>query len=480
MFGILSKYWRAVHQQNALSLFTWSAKLLKRGALFISNKFPRPVVEIFIAWRYLRSQGRVPFFNTGTRISFLFMALMVFVMNIVLSVFIGFQTTVHKTLQQSDYHLTVMRQNGRPFAEHPQILANARQDANLKKILRYSFGSITLNVLLEKYGEFEGKRMHALPFVRQTTTLRQKMQYFPRLVHYNKKYLQRFDKGNYVLIGREMARNYGLQIGNTIRLLLPRGGFLNRDIQVNQQRFVIAGFYRTGFYEFDANLIFSSLKTAQRVLHTPRQVNQIIFQVHDLNQLDLAQQYIYSHLPQPNYRYSIYTIWEKHGNFLAALQLEKTLMLVILSLLIMAGVAGIWVTVRLSVRAKSQSIGMLRAMGMSSSSLLFIFTLHSIFIGFLATSIGSSLGIYVANQMETIILLIEDIANSSCRAIFGDCARITFIPDNIYYFDHLPVQADLGIIFGISLATLILSGLAGYFPAREAAQLDPVQAIRNE
>ena len=478
MFGILKRYWNTICQSNALCI--WFSKLLRRCALSMYHRFPPPVVEIFIAWRYLRSHGRVPFFNTGTRVSFLFMALMVFVMNIVLSVFIGFQTTVHKTLQQSDYHLTVMRQNGRPFSEYPQILAKAQQDPNLKKILRYSFGSIASNVLLEKYGEFEGKRLHALPFVRHAPQLRQKMQYFPHLVHYNKKYLQRFDKGNYVLIGREMARNYGLQIGKTIRLLLPRGGFLNRDIHINQQIFVIAGFYRTGFYEFDANLIFSSLKTAQRVLHTPQQVNQIVFQVHDLDNLELAQRHIYPHLPQPNYRYSMYTIWEKHGNFLAALQLEKTLMLIILSLLIMAGVAGIWVTVRLSVRAKSQSIGMLRAMGMSSSSLLFIFTLHSIFIGFLATGIGSSLGIYVANQMETLILIIEDIVNSSCRAMFGDCARITLIPDNIYYFDHLPVQADLGIIFGISLATLILSGLAGYFPAREAAQLDPVQAIRNE
>ena len=272
----------------------------------------------------------------------------------------------------------------------------------------------------------------------------------------------------------------GLGLGERINLLLPKGAYLSKDINIKPQSFIIAGFYRTGFYEFDSNLIFMSLRSAQRILQIPSQASEIIFQLNDLEELEGAQNLLLESLAKPNYQFNVHTIREERGNFLAALQLEKTLMLIILSLLIIAGIAGIWVTVRLLIRSKTRSIGMLRSMGMSRSSLLFIFTLHSMLIGFLATALGGSLGIYVAKRMETLIILIEDLINNSCRALFSYCNPIRLIPANIYYFDHLPVQAELGIVFGISLATLILSGLAGYLPAREASSLDPIQSIRNE
>ena len=436
--------------------------------------FRKLALDLFIAWRYLRSQNRVPLFNVRTQISLLFMALMVFVMLIVLCVFTGFQNAVHKTLDNSGYHLTVTQQNNKPFRHYSKILVKANKNMALQELTRHSFESISLNALIENFGQFEVKGLRALPLVPADNIL-ESMVYFPRLIHYNKKYLQRFNNGNYVLIGREMARHYGLQVGSKLRLLLPRGVFIDRNINIREHNFTIAGFYRTGFYEFDSQLLFVSIKTAQKVLQLPRQVTEVIFQLNDLSRLDEAKTLIQTSLPYPRYRYVVHTIREEQGTFLAALQLEKTLMMIILSLLIMAGAAGIWVTVRLLVKAKVSGIGMLRAMGMSSNSLFLIFTVHSMIIGLLATILGGSLGIYVANRLETFVLLIEDLVNYLCNLLLKNCSDIKLIPENVYYFDHLPVQADLGIIFGIGLATLILSGLAGYFPAREAATLDPVQ-----
>ena len=86
----------------------------------------------------------------------------------------------------------------------------------------------------------------------------------------------------------------------------------------------------------------------------------------------------------------------------------------------------------------------------------------------------------MANRLEEIIRMMEEIVNSSCNWLLGSCQPVSLIPSNIYYFDHLPVQADLTVIFGVALATMILSGLAGYFPARRAAMLDPVETIRAE
>ncbi len=439
----------------------------------------RIFVELFIAWRYLRSQGPIPIFSIGTRISLLFMALMVFVMIIVLSVFSGFQGAVKETLLQSGYHLRITSQSGRPFYGYKKILKLEQKLPELQKLLRHTFPSVSLNVLLESYGQFEGKGMRALPYI-PGKDVQKSMQYFPPLVHYNKSYLRNFNGGSYILIGREMARYYGLQIGEKVNLLLPRGGFLKKDIKINQHAFTIAGFYRTGFYEFDFNLMFVSLRTAQNILQIANRATEVVFQIKDLANLDTGEQLLRENLPQPSHFYNVHSIREERGNFLAALQLEKTLMMIVLSLLIIAGVAGIWVTVRLLVKARSRSIGMLRAMGMSTRSLLFIFTFHSMLIGLLATAIGGSLGIYVANRMETLILLVEDLINYGCQAIMNSCGVIRLIPANVYYFDHLPVQAEFNIVFGIGIVTLILSGIAGYLPALEAARLNPVQTIRSE
>jgi lipoprotein-releasing system permease protein len=185
-------------------------------------------------------------------------------------------------------------------------------------------------------------------------------------------------------------------------------------------------------------------------------------------------------VPGNRYDYSIRTIKDEKGTFLAALQLEKTMMMIILGLLIIAGIAGIWVTSYLLVKSKSRSIGMLRAMGMSMRSVLIIFTGHSMLIGFLSAAIGGALGIFFSRHLERTIQLVEDLADQLCHLYSHQCAPVHLIPRQIYYFDHLPVNTDISFIFGIAMVTLILSGFAGYFPARQAARMDPVQTIRND
>ncbi len=442
--------------------------------------FRQYILEFFIAIRYLRGQGRTVIFSLGTRLSFFFMALMVYIMVLVLSVFTGFQQEVHNSLWNSGYHITVARQNqGQVLSDYDPIVEALQNDEKLKPMMRSAFGSISINALMEVQSRFEGKSIRAIP-VKPEELLTGNLRDFPRIVHYNKEYLSRFNDGKYVLVGREMARYYGWQVGDTVRLFLPKGGALTRGMQIRQEDFIIAGFFRTGYYEFDFNLIFMSLATAQRALELPGSVTEIIVQLKDLSFLDAVKTLVRGDLPGNKYSYYIKTIRDERGNFLAALQLEKTLMIIILSLLILAGAAGIWVTVSLLVKAKSRSIGMLRAMGLPASSVIIIFTSHSMLIGLLSTAVGGSIGIFIANRLEAIIQLAEDMINSACAWYFGACAPVQLIPKNIYYFDHLPVHADPGIIFGVALTTMILSGLAGYFPSRKTANMDPVQTIRAE
>ena len=382
-------------------------------------------LEIFIAIRYLRGQGRTVIFSLGTRLSFFFMALVVFVMVVVLSVFTGFQKEVHNSLWNSGYHVTVsMHGSGQTLKNYESTINDIKKDERLSPYIRSAFGSISVNALLDVNNVFEGKALRALP-VNPDELKEGNLSDFPELVHYNKDLLQKFNNGKYVIIGREMARYYGWQVGDRLRFYVPQGGTLSKNMQIVSDEFVIAGFFRTGYYEFDLNLIFLSLSTAQRILHMNGQVTEIILQLHDLSDLEIVKEGVRDILPGNPYLYHISTIKDEHGNFLAALKLEKTLMVLIMGLLVLAGVAGIWVTVHLLVKAKNKSIGMLRAMGMPTGSIVIIFTAHSMLIGLLSTMVGGSLGIFIANRLESIIQLVEDMINAFCTWYFGVCAPVS-------------------------------------------------------
>ena len=440
-------------------------------------------LEIFIALRYLRGQGRTIIFSPGIRLSFFFMALFVYIMVLVLSVFNGFEYEINKLLKSSGYHITITRSNPEnPIKNYQDILQAVEEDPALSPLVRSHFASISANALLEIKDRFEGKQIRAIP-LRKGKTGAEAFADYPPLVHYNLEYLKKFQGGNYILVGRKLARRYNWKLGDKLRIFVPKGGRLSRGLQVNQGYFTIAGFFRTGFIEFDTSIIHMSLQSAQRMVGLKKSANELIVQVHDLSYLDQARSQVRRSMRRIGVEpelFSFSTIREERGNFLAAVKLEKTLMMIVMGLLIIAGVAGIWITVYLLVREKTQSIGMLRSMGLPMRSVNMIFTANAMLIGLLATVVGGSIGIFVTNRLESIIRLFEDLLNTSCNFVAGQCAPIRIIPDNIYYFDYLPVQADLNVIFGVALTTLILSGIAGYFPSRKAAALDPVDAMRLE
>ncbi|MCS7205227.1 MAG: ABC transporter permease [Leptospiraceae bacterium] len=437
-------------------------------------------LELFIAFRYLRGQSRLSLLHTGTRLSLMFMSLMVFIMVVVLSVFNGFQQEVKRSLWSSGYHITISYVNPNELIDNYQeIIDNIWNNQDyLRNNLRSVFPSIFVNGLLEYQGRFEGKGIRAIPVNIEEAKLGS-IKDFPEIIHFDSAFLEKMNRENIAIIGKEMARLYGWQLGDKITVFLPKGGIFARGVQIQRVEFLIGGFFRTGFYEFDLNLIFISLATAQRILQIPNQTTSIIVQLKDLSGIDNYKTLIREVLINP-YEYSISTIKDERGNFLAALQLEKTLMMMILGFLILAGIAGIWITSHLLVQSKRKSIGMLRAMGLPTKSILIIFVSHSLFIGFFACLIGGSMGIYASKNLESFIKFIEDLLNHSCKVLFQHCSTIYLIPRNIYYFDHLPVNVDIIFLISISIFTMILSGIAGYFPARMASRVEPVETIRND
>lgn len=433
-----------------------------------------------MAARFLRGTGRTVVFGPGIRLSFVFMSTMVFIMVLVISVFNGFEREIHRLLSESGNHITISRGNARlQLDNYREVLASIEDNPELSGRVRRVYPAISVNALIALHDRFEGKLLRAVP-VRDADTVDGRFRDFPRIVHYNEAYLRGFSGGNYILVGRRLARQYGWKVGDDVSIFIPAGGELGAGMQVGRGVYRIAGLIRSGFNEYDLNVVYMSFATAQRSAGFRGAAGEVVVQLNKLRDLDRVKSSVREAVPGNPYMYSFSTLREEKGNFLAAVSLEKTLMSTVLILLVLAGAAGIWITVHLRVVEKRRSIGMLRSMGLPATSISIVFTLNAILIGLVAAALGGLLGIFVASNLEVGIKLVESIINSVCLSVKGSCQPFSLLPENIYYFDYLPVSADLNVVFGVAVLTMVLSGLAGYFPSRLAATVEPVEAIRFE
>ena len=137
-------------------------------------------------------------------------------------------------------------------------------------------------------------------------------------------------------------------------------------------------------------------------------------------------------------------------------------------------------TVYSLVRAKRKSIGTLKALGLPSRDILLIFTLNAMIVGILSSLAGGVFGIFIATNLEIIVTGLGEVINLFGQFMDPNWRTVELVPKDIYYFDHIPVDIDISFIFMVTSAATILSGIAGYFPARWAALLNPVDTIRND
>lgn len=228
---------------------------------------------------------------------------------------------------------------------------------------------------------------------------------------------------------------------------------------------------------------------AQEFFKMKDAVNQIAIKVNSLDDLKLTKTRILNRLNEEGWNpgiqaqsaFSVRTIAEEQENFLAALRLEKTIISIIVFLFIVLAALGMVATVHSLVRAKRKSIGTLKALGLASNDILLIFTLNAMIVGILSSLVGGMWGIFVATKLEVIISGLSEIINAVGYALNPtEWSNVELVPKDIYYFDHIPVDIDISFIFMVTTAATILSGLAGYFPARWAANLNPVDTIRND
>ena len=274
-----------------------------------------------------------------------------------------------------------------------------------------------------------------------------------------------FNAGDGVIIGKELARRYALYPGDEIVLLSPQGKASPFGTIPSSRRFKVSAIFDVEMYEYNQGFVFMPLLAAQQFFDLPNAVNTIeIF----TTEPQKTNQYIRDVIPILPASMRVYDWRESNGSFFNALQVERNVMFLILTLIILVAAFNIVSSMIMLVKDKSRDIAILRTIGASRRSMLKIFILAGGMIGVAGTAAGTLLGIGFALNIETIRQGLQSLTGTELFSA------------EIYFLTQLPADVNWMEVVSVVGMALVISLFATLYPAWRAARLDPVEVLRYE
>ena len=407
-------------------------------------------IERIIAFRYLKPKKKEGFLKVISIFSFTGIALGVAILIIVMSVMNGFRAELINKILGFNAHIIV-----KPYEKKIER-------ENLKK----------LNVLQDNISRtsftFSGQ---AILINKESTTgilVRSYLQNDISKIELIKKgiidgSLKSFKK-NTISIGKELAISLDLITGDEITLMSTSNlqtPFGNLPLQ---EKFKISSVFSTGLAEFDQNVIFMPFENANSLFElSDEDIDLEIF----LKKPDDVQ-FIKEKVQKIFDSHYVYSWIDLNKSFFGALKVERNVMFIILTLIIIVAAFNIISGLTILVKNKTKEIAILRTLGVSKASITKIFFLTGFTIGFLATITGITIGVLFSYYIEEIRVLITSIFN------------VRLFPEEIYFLSQMPSEINLSYIIIISIFSLLITFLATIFPSLSAAKLDPVKALKYE
>lgn len=273
-------------------------------------------------------------------------------------------------------------------------------------------------------------------------------------------------KDHSVIIGSALARRYGLRIGDDLTLIAPKGKVSPFGTIPRSRSYKIGGVFFVDMYEYDSNFVFMPLQAAQRFYQMADDaVSTLEIYTEHPERLDSVKEDIMSALGEGSYL----TDWkQRNGSFFNALQVERNVMFLILTLIIVVAAFNIISSMIMLVKDKGHDIAIMRTMGATRGAMMRIFMLTGASIGLIGTCAGALLGISFAKNIATIQGWIEGMTGFELFAA------------EIYFLSHLPSKIDVNEVMAVLVMAFSLSILATIYPAWRAARMDPVEALRYE
>lgn len=290
---------------------------------------------------------------------------------------------------------------------------------------------------------------------------------------------------DHILLGEELAREMGVFVGDFVSVLTFRG----EDISFSQPAFKVfevAGFFKTGYWEYDKNMAYISIDTAYGLFGIEKKDLDIGVKINNISRVDKVVNWMKNNGLDNLY---ILTWVDMNRVLFEALQNEKVGIGFVVMLIIVSGAFNIIGSLVMTVMEKRKEIGILRALGAIPSDITKIFVIDGFYIGILGSAIGVFMGFFLTLNIEKIFSIFESIVNGIKNLIYvlflmpknvPRLPRFEILSDSIYYLEGVPVEIHFWDVFIISILSIFISIIAAYYPAKKASLTKPVDTIRYE
>jgi lipoprotein-releasing system permease protein len=268
-----------------------------------------------------------------------------------------------------------------------------------------------------------------------------------------------------IILGKELSRRLGVEVGDIVSMVSPVSRVTPVGLIPRMKLFKVVGVFESGMYEYDANLSFILLKSAQKFFSMKNGVSGIEVRVADIEQAGNIASAIQKELGFP---YLVRDWMRMNKNLFSALKLEKVVMFIILILIIFVAAFNIVSTLFMLVMEKAKEVAILKSMGASCSSIMKIYSYQGLFIGLVGTFLGCAVGFIIVPNLNEIV--------GSIESIFG----IVAFPSDIYYLDRLPSKIQYMDSFLIVIFSVVICLAASLYPAWRASKLELVDGLRYE
>jgi lipoprotein-releasing system permease protein len=431
-------------------------------------KFEMPY-ELVLGWRYTRA-GRATrrngFISFISGVSMLGIGLGVAALVIVLSVMNGFQKEVRDRMLSVVSHIEIVSADGGALEDLAGTLKQVQSNAQVLGAAPF----ISAQALLARGEDMKGVLVRGIDPALEPTVVNLSAGMAGNAENSSNRGLsmpgvEALKPGQFgVVLGLDLARQLGLRLGDPVTLISPNGQVTPAGVLPRLKQMEVVGLFNSGHYEYDSALVMLHVEDAGKIfrLEGPTGVRLKIKDLHEARSVarELA--------PTLSAGMSIRDWTQQNKTWFAAVQVEKRMMFIILTLIVAVAAFNLVSTLVMSVTDKRADIAILRTLGASPKSIMGVFMVQGAMVGFIGTVGGLLLGLVIAFNIDVIVPALETLF------------RASFLPKDIYLISRMPSDPQMTDILPVAVISLLLAFVATLYPSWRASQVNPAEALRYE